>query len=107
MRLVDRQSLPIEERNGNIELWVLVQPRASCAAIAGIRQDALLIWVTAPPVEGEANQALRTLLASSLNVPVKNIVIVRGERQRRKRVRIAGLTAAQFFTQLQFLLPKS
>lgn len=48
--------------------------------------------LTAPPVEGAANEALIALLAERLDVPKRTITIVRGTTGRQKIVDIAGLT---------------
>ena len=48
--------------------------------------------LTAPPVEGRANDSLRRLLAEHLNVPVSAVRIVAGENSRNKRVSIAGVS---------------
>jgi len=72
-----------------------VIPRAGRTACAGTRDGALLIRVAAPPVEGAANDAVIAFFAAALHVPKRNIQIVSGERNRRKRVVIAGVTAEQ------------
>jgi uncharacterized protein len=77
-----------------VVLAVRVIPRARKTEIAGIRDDALLVRLTAPPVEGAANDALADLLAKKLGVARRAIRIVSGERGRQKRVAIAGITAA-------------
>jgi uncharacterized protein (TIGR00251 family) len=81
-------------------LRVRVQPRASREAILGWRQDALRLAVTAPPVEGEANEAVRRLLARALRVAPSAVSVIRGERGRDKVVRIEGLTGVEVFSRL-------
>ena len=73
---------------------VRVIPRARKSEIAGTRDDALLVRLNAPPVDGAANSELIQLLATALGVSKRDIVIVSGEHSRGKRVRIAGRTAA-------------
>ena len=51
--------------------------------------------MAAPPVEGAANDALIAFFADALHIPRRAIQIVSGERGRRKRVAIAGVTAEQ------------
>ena len=72
---------------------VRVQPRASREEILGWRQDVLRVAVTAPPVEGEANDAVRRLLARALGLAPSAVSVVRGERGRDKMIRVRGLTA--------------
>jgi uncharacterized protein (TIGR00251 family) len=53
----------------------------------------LAIRLAAPPVEGAANKALIAFLAETFGVSKSAIRVESGERSRRKRVRISGLTA--------------
>jgi uncharacterized protein len=87
--------IEITERDGVVRLAVRVTPRASRNAIEGEYQGALIVRLAAPPVDGEANDALRRLLAERLNVPASAVRIVAGEKSRRKRLAIAGVTRAQ------------
>ena len=77
-----------------------VQPRASREAILGWREGALRLAVTAPPVDGEANEAVRRLLGRALGVAPSAVSVVRGERARDKVVRIAGLTGVELRSRL-------
>lgn len=92
---------PVGRPDGSVEFWVTVQPRASRSEIAGIRDDKLLVRVTAPPIEGEANAALVRTLADALDIPIQRNVIVAGEHQRRKGLRITGLTSAELLARLE------
>jgi uncharacterized protein (TIGR00251 family) len=76
-------------------LDIRVIPRAHKTELAGERDGALLVRLAAPPVEGAANAALIDFLASALDLPRRSIRIVGGERSRRKRVAIAGMTPEQ------------
>jgi uncharacterized protein (TIGR00251 family) len=71
---------------------VRVIPRASRSGIAGMRGDAVLVRLNAPPVDGAANAELIEVLAGALDVPKRAVSIVVGERARQKRVRIDGVT---------------
>jgi uncharacterized protein len=75
-----------------VRFRVRVQPRASRDSIEGEHDGALKVRLTAPPVEGRVNDALRRVLAEHLNVPVSAVRIVAGEHSRNKRVSIAGVT---------------
>jgi uncharacterized protein (TIGR00251 family) len=85
-------------------LSVRVQPRASSDAILGWRDGTLRVRVTAPPVEGEANLAVARLLARALRVAPSAVAVVHGARARDKRVRVAGLDAAEVRSRLASLL---
>lgn len=84
--------LRIEEDGDSVTFEVRVAPRASRNAIMGVHEGALKVALTAPPVEGAANDALRKLIAKALGVPKSNIEIVRGERARNKVLRVRGVT---------------
>jgi hypothetical protein len=68
----------------NIE--VKLSPRASRDEIAGWRQGVLLVKVSAPPVDGAANLALRKLLAKRLGIARGRVRIARGEKGPHKLV---------------------
>lgn len=70
---------------------VRVAPRASRNAIMGVHEGALKVALTAPPVEGAANDALRKLIAKVLGVPKSNVEIIHGERARNKVLRVRGV----------------
>ncbi|MGE3960411.1 MAG: DUF167 domain-containing protein [Dehalococcoidia bacterium] len=72
-------------------LSVRLTPRASREEIAGERDGVLLVRVTAPPVDGAANDALVRLLAKTLRVPRGAVAIVSGETARAKVVAVDGL----------------
>jgi uncharacterized protein len=69
-------------------LKVRVQPRASCNRIAGLHVDALKVSLTAPPVDGAANQACLKFLAKSLQLPRSSLEILSGHTSRTKRILI-------------------
>lgn len=73
-------------------LAVRVTPRASRNEISEIMNDGTVkIRLTAPPVEGQANQALINFLAEVLGIPRTNIEIVAGINGRDKLVSILDL----------------
>ena len=74
---------------------VRVKPRAPAAKIAGQRDGRLLVQVTAPPVDGKANDAVCRLLARSLKIAGGRIRVVGGERARDKLIRIDGMAQAE------------
>jgi uncharacterized protein (TIGR00251 family) len=86
--------MQITEKHGAVSFAVRVQPRASRDEIVGEYQDALKIRLTTPPVDDRANETLRKLLASRLNVPRAAVRIAAGEHSRTKRVEVRGVTAA-------------
>ena len=85
----------IRESNDGATFSVRVQPRAKRNAVAGEMGGALKLALTAPPVEGKANEACIAFLAELLDVSRSSITIAAGETSRNKLIRIRGLTAAQ------------
>jgi uncharacterized protein len=75
-----------------IVIDVRVIPRAGKSGVAGTRDGALLVRLTAPPVDGAANAELIEVLASALGVSRRAVTLVSGERSRQKRVNVAGLS---------------
>ena len=71
-----------------------VQPRASRDGLGGVREGALVVRLTAPPVEGAANAALLKLLAKVLGLPPSALELLRGQSGRDKLVLARGLDAA-------------
>lgn len=72
-----------------------VQPSTSRERVGGTREGALVVKLTAPPVDGEANAALARFLARLLGVPPSAVQLVRGGASREKLVRVAGLRAQE------------
>jgi uncharacterized protein (TIGR00251 family) len=72
-------------------LKVRVQPGSSRNEIAGKRDGAVIVRVTASPVDGKANKAACKLLADHCDIPQSRVQIVRGELRRDKVVRLVGL----------------
>ena len=71
---------------------VRVTPRAKRDEIAGVRDGVLLVRVTAPPVDGRANEAVCRLIAKAVGVPPSRVSIVRGHTARDKQVSIEGMS---------------
>ena len=70
-------------------------PRASRCETAGIQDDALKLRITAPPVEGKANEACIRLLAELLGVKKAQVTIIAGHASRTKTVAVEGVKAAE------------
>ena len=79
--------MPALRKDGD-RIWLTVRltPRASANAIGGERDGALLVRVTAAPVDGAANEALVAALAKATGVPPSAVRIERGASARLKLV---------------------
>jgi uncharacterized protein (TIGR00251 family) len=93
--------IPIRDTASGATFSVKVHPRAKKDAIAGTLGDALKLALTAPPVEGKANEACVRFFAELLRVPRSSVTIAAGETSRNKVIRVIGLTAAQVEDRLQ------
>lgn len=71
-------------------LTLRIQPRAARDEIAGPHGDALKLRLTAPPVDGRANERLRAFLADLCGVARTQVTVLSGETGRLKRVRVAA-----------------
>jgi uncharacterized protein (TIGR00251 family) len=74
---------------------IRVTTRASRAAIAGVREGRLLVRVTAPPVDGAANDAIVRLLADAMGVPPRDVRILAGATGRLKVIEVVGVSAGE------------
>ena len=79
-----------EWRDDTLVLRVRIQPRASRDQVAGIHDQRLKISITAPPVDGAANQHLLGLLAREFRVPKSAVELLSGETGREKRLAVHG-----------------
>jgi uncharacterized protein len=82
----------IAEKDGRVRFAVRVQPRASRNELVGMHGDALKIRLTAPPVDGAANDKLVIFLSELFAVSRNSVMIVGGETSRSKTIEISGIT---------------
>ena len=94
-------ALRIDEREGAITFDVQVVPRASRDRLGPVHGERLKIQLTAPPVDGAANQALVALVAKALGRPRSAVTIVRGLTGRKKTVRVGGSSRAQLLSHIE------
>jgi uncharacterized protein len=59
--------------------------------VVGVRDGKVVIRVTAPPVDGKANDALCRLIAKKAGVAPSKVSVVRGHTAREKVVRVEGI----------------
>lgn len=77
----------------NKAVAVRLTPKASADRIGDVRQlpsgeEQLMVYVTAPPDDGKANEAMIRLLAKHYGVAPSHVTLVRGATNRNKLVRI-------------------
>jgi uncharacterized protein (TIGR00251 family) len=97
--------ISLKESPSGVSFAVRVQPRASRTAISGVLgvgdNAALKISLTAPPVEGQANEALVRFFAELLNIPRSSVEIISGSQSRSKVVRIREVSAERILSRLK------
>ena len=87
--------MQVREVAGGVTFAVRVQPRAKRNAVIGEVGEAVKIALTAPPVEGRANDACVEFLAELFGVARTAVSIISGATSRNKVVRVAGVTPSQ------------
>ncbi len=81
----------LREAGDGLELLVQLAPRASKSRIIGKYGERLKIAVTAPPVDGKANQALCAFLAEIFGISRSSVMVIRGAASREKTLRVENL----------------
>ena len=84
--------IPYKKSKKGIVIEVKVEPRSSKKAISGIMGDALKVKLTAPPVDGAANEQLIELISEATGVRKSSVRIIRGASSKRKVVEIEGVS---------------
>jgi hypothetical protein len=79
--------------DGRITLTLHIQPGAKKTEFAGLHGDALKIRLSAPPVDGKANEALIKFIATTLHLPKSAVNLKSGQTSRRKVLEVSGTTA--------------
>ena len=87
--------ITIHESRGDVTFQVKIHPRAKKNAITGEVGDALKLSLTAPPIDGRANEACIEFFAKLLNLPRSSVSIASGQTSRRKLIRVVGVSAEE------------
>jgi len=87
--------IQVDDTDAGATFTVKVHPRAKKNAITGEVGDALKLSLTAPPVDGKANEACIEFFAKLLEVPRSSVTIAAGQTSRNKVISVAGVTAEQ------------
>ncbi len=82
----------VSQKGVSIVLSCRVQPNSSKQGIGEIKNNALIIRLNSPAVEGKANDALIRFLSKRLGIAKSRISIIQGERNRNKLVSIEGVS---------------
>jgi len=82
-------------RMKEIILKVYLQPKSSKNEIVSPYRDGIKVKVTAPPLEGKANEALIRFLAKKIGISPSCIEILKGHHCREKIIRIGDKVKAR------------
>lgn len=85
----------LSESDDGILLRIHLAPRASSERVMGVHNSALKIAVSAPPVDGAANQALIKYLAKLFKIPQSKVELIKGETSKQKVLLLKGLHLSQ------------
>jgi hypothetical protein len=88
----------------NVSFWLRVKPRSSRERLTVSSSGELCLEIHAPPAEGEANEACVRFFARELRLPQACVVLLSGEKARRKLIRITGRSAEETVAQLKKLV---
>ena len=77
-------------------LEVIVAPKASRNSILGEYKERIKIALTAPPLDGKANEALIEFLSKLLKTPKRDISITKGLTSKQKTLFIEGVSLEEF-----------
>ncbi len=79
---------------------VHAQPGAKRDAVVGEYDGKLKIALTAPPVDGKANEKLLKFLAVQLGVAKSGLSLISGDTNRSKRILVRGMSASELAAKL-------
>jgi len=80
------------ETDGSIVIDIRVQARSSRISVGTVENGRLKLRLTAPPVDGKANQQAAGILAKSFGVAPSRVELIRGRTSRDKSFRISAAT---------------
>jgi uncharacterized protein YggU (UPF0235/DUF167 family) len=82
------------------QIHVRLTPREAREQIAAGDGGSYLVRVTAPPVDGRANDALCRLIARHAGVAPSRVTLLRGAKGREKVLNVEGIDAAALHERL-------
>lgn len=94
----------LKETKKGLTFDIQVVPHASRAEIVCIQEGAFKLRVTAPPVEGAANEACIKLLAGELELKKSQMEISSGAKSRRKTVTVKNISRKELEVKINSFL---
>ena len=93
----------LSQDGDGVLIKVRVKPRARKNTVEGVRNEALMVSVTAAPEDGKANAAVAEVLSRALEHPKSLIVVARGQASRDKTVRLSNASLESILRRLEAL----
>jgi uncharacterized protein (TIGR00251 family) len=82
-------------------LKIRVQPKSSSNRVLGYEDGIVKLRVTAPPIDGQANAGVISLLAKTLGISKSKLQIIRGESSRDKVIAVEALTEQEVANRIE------
>jgi len=95
--------IPLHQTDDGVIFRVRVVPRASRSELAGIQDDTLKLRITAPPVDGKANEECIRVIADFFGVKKRQVTITGGHISRTKTILIADRNVGEIAALLEKL----
>ncbi len=92
---------PFQVDGNSLSFWLGVKPRSSRDALELAASGEPILRISAPPVEGQANDACIRFLARALGLPLSSVTILAGYKSRRKLIHIDGRSGQQTLERLR------
>ena len=99
-------TITLKESKKGLTFDIQVNPHASRAEISGVQEGAFKLKVTAPPVEGAANEACIRLLADELKLKKSQLEIFSGSKSRKKTVLVKNASKAELESKINKVAKK-
>jgi len=87
----------------NVSFWLRVRPLSARERLSVDSSGELCLELHAPPAEGQANEACVHFFARALRLPQACVVILSGQKSRRKLIRITGRSAEETVARIKAL----
>lgn len=82
----------IESTKGGVRLHLFIQPKASKNEVVGPHNGEIKIKITAPPIDGRANEGLIEFMSDLFDIPKRDVLLIKGDTGRHKVVELSGLS---------------
>ena len=87
------------DKEANIE--IIVSPKSSRSRIVIEENGIIKVYLNSPPIDGKANQECIKLFSKILKIAKTSIRIDKGEKRKRKRLVIFGITREEVLHKLR------